>query len=79
LHSESAETPWTTRMSPGRNTMTSARQDLHSTARQLSMALDPTKLQGMTQAERNAVIARLANLLMEAAGAAATESADERV
>ena len=28
--------------------MTSARQDLHSTARQLSMALDPTKLQGMT-------------------------------
>ena len=42
--------------------MTSARQDLHSTARQLSMALDPVKLQGMTQAERNAVIARLANL-----------------
>lgn len=26
----------------------SARPDLHSTARQLSMVLDPTKLQGMT-------------------------------
>jgi hypothetical protein len=59
--------------------MMSARQDLHSTARQLSMALDPTKLQGMTQAERNAVIARLATLLMEAAGTAATESADDHV
>jgi hypothetical protein len=43
------------------------------------MSLDPTKLEGMTQAERNAVIARLANLLMEAAGAAAKESADDRV
>jgi hypothetical protein len=43
------------------------------------MALDPTKLQGMTQAERNMVIARLASLLMEAAGADAAESADERV
>ena len=52
---------------------------LPSTARQLSMSLDPTKLEGMTQAERNAVIARLANLLMEAAGAAAKESADDRV
>ena len=43
------------------------------------MSLDPTKLEGMTQAERNAVIARLANLLMEAAGAAAKESANDRV
>jgi hypothetical protein len=59
--------------------MMSARPDRHSTARQLSMSLDPTKLEGMTQAERNAVIARLANLLMEAAGAAAKESADDRV
>lgn len=57
----------------------SARQDLHSTTRQLSIALDPTKLQGMTQAERNAAIARLADLLMEAAGAAAMESPDDRV
>jgi hypothetical protein len=42
------------------------------------MTLDPTKLDGMTQAERNAAIARLVSLLMEAAGAAA-ESADDRV
>ena len=32
----------------------SARRDPPSTARQLSMTLDPTKLDGMTQAERNA-------------------------
>jgi hypothetical protein len=43
------------------------------------MALYPTKLQGMTQAERTTAIARLANLLMEAAGAAAAESANDRV
>ena len=46
----------------------SARRDPPSTARQLSMTLDPTKLDGMTQAERNAAIARLVSLLMEAAG-----------
>jgi hypothetical protein len=56
----------------------SARRDPPSTARQLSMTLDTTKLDGMTQAERNAAIARLVSLLMEAAGAAA-ESADDRV
>ncbi|MBV8800079.1 MAG: hypothetical protein JO208_09765 [Alphaproteobacteria bacterium] len=57
----------------------SARQNLLSTPRQLSLVLDPTKLETMTQAERNAAIARLAGLLMEAAGADAAESADERV
>ena len=45
----------------------SARQNLLSTPRQLSLVLDPTKLETMTQAERNAAIARLAGLLMEAA------------
>ena len=57
----------------------SARQNRLSTPRQLSLVLDPTKLETMTQAERNAAIARLAGLLMEAVGADAAESADERV
>ena len=57
----------------------SVRQNPLSTTRQLSMSLDPTKLQGMTQAERNAAIAHLASLLTKAADAAAAESADERV
>ena len=36
--------------------------------RQLSMALDPARLRGMSPAERRAVVAMLATLLTEAAG-----------
>ena len=56
----------------------SARQNLRSTIRQLSLVLEPTKLEAMTQAERDAATARLASLLAEAAGAAA-ERPDDRV
>jgi hypothetical protein len=57
----------------------SAKEKPPSTKRQLSMALHPTKLQGMTQAERNAVIGRLVSLLSEAANAVGAEDANERV
>jgi hypothetical protein len=58
--------------------MKSARQKKPSPENQFVMALDSAKLQAMTLAERRAAIARLASLLMEAAGVAATETADER-
>jgi hypothetical protein len=45
--------------------------------RQLSMALDPVVLRGINAAERSAVIARLARLLMEAAGVEIEESRDD--
>jgi hypothetical protein len=45
--------------------------------RQFSMALDSIKLGGMSAAERSAVIARLARLLMEAAGVESEESGDD--
>ena len=45
--------------------------------RQLSMALDPGRLRGMSPSERRAVLARLAGLLMEAAGVPAGEDGDE--
>ena len=45
--------------------------------RQLSLSLDSTKLRGMTPADRGAALAVLARLLMEAAGAAATERDDD--
>jgi hypothetical protein len=45
--------------------------------RQLSLSLDSTKLRGMTPADRGAVLALLAGLLMEAAGIAATERDDD--
>jgi hypothetical protein len=41
------------------------------------MALDSIKLRGMSAAERSAVIARLARLLMEAAGVESEESGDD--
>ncbi len=41
-----------------------------TTPRQLSMALDSARLRGMTAAERGTAVARLDNLLMEAAGVA---------
>jgi len=42
------------------------------------MALDSIKLRGMSAAEHGAVIARLARLLMEAAGVEIEESGDDR-
>jgi hypothetical protein len=56
--------------------------DLHrlltTLARQLAMALDGTRLWGMTPVERDAVVAALASLLLEAAGVAARESRNDR-
>ena len=49
-----------------------------TTPRQLSMALDSVKLRGMSTAERGRAVAQLANLLLEAAGIAAGERADDR-
>ncbi len=47
--------------------------------RQLSMALDSVRLRGMSPSERRTALARLATLLMEAAGVAAGErDNDER-
>ena len=46
--------------------------------RQLSMALDSARLRGMGPAERRIVLARLASLLLEAAGVAAEERDDDR-
>lgn len=57
----------------------SARQNLLPTTRQLSLVLDLTKVEAMTLAERNVAVARLASLLMEAAGTGAVESVDDRV
>ena len=45
--------------------------------RQLSLSLDSPKLRGMTPADRGAVLALLARLLMEAAGVAAPERDDD--
>ena len=59
--------------------MRSARQQKPSLERQLTMALDLAKLRGMTAADRNAAIARLASLLLEAAGIVPTEDVDDRV
>jgi hypothetical protein len=47
--------------------------------RQLSLALDPVKLRGMSPAERGRALALLARLLLEAAGAVAGEHDDDRV
>jgi hypothetical protein len=45
--------------------------------RQLSMALDSARLRGMNSSERRAVLARLAGLLLEAAGVAMQEHDDD--
>ena len=45
--------------------------------RQLSLSLDSAKLRGITPADRGTALAVLARLLMEAAGAAATERDDD--
>ena len=51
---------------------------LPRTPRQLSMMLDSARLRGMSAAERGAAVARLANLLMEAAGLVAGKRDDDR-
>jgi hypothetical protein len=45
--------------------------------RQLSMALDSVRLRSMSPSERSVVLARLASLLLEAAGVAAGEYDDD--
>jgi hypothetical protein len=45
--------------------------------RQLSMALDSVRLRGMSHPERRALLARLAGLLLEAAGIALQEHDDD--
>ncbi|EHK54831.1 hypothetical protein MAXJ12_22987 [Mesorhizobium alhagi CCNWXJ12-2] len=45
--------------------------------RQLSMPLDSHKLVGLSSAQRTIVIARLANVLMAAAGVVTEESRDD--
>jgi hypothetical protein len=42
------------------------------------MALDSARLRGMSPSERGAVLARLANLLLEAAGVVAEEHDDDQ-
>ena len=45
--------------------------------RQLAMALDSLPMNGISIAERNAVLSRLALMLMEAAGIQTEESGDD--
>jgi hypothetical protein len=45
--------------------------------RQLTMVLDPVQMNGLSVPERNAVLLRLARLLMEAAGVEVEEGADD--
>lgn len=45
--------------------------------RQLSIPFDSGRLRGMSPSERSTVLARLASLLLEAAGVAARESDDD--
>jgi hypothetical protein len=46
-------------------------------AQQLSMPLDTPQMRGLTDAERSAVVARLATLLSAAAGVAVKETSDD--
>jgi hypothetical protein len=45
--------------------------------RQLSMLFDSGRLRGMSLAERGTVLARMARLLLEAAGVATEEQSDD--
>jgi hypothetical protein len=49
-----------------------------TTPRQLRIVLDSMRLRGMSAAERATAVARLANLLMEAAGVVAGKRDDDR-
>lgn len=44
---------------------------------QLAMALDAVNMRGMSPAQRNTVLVRLATLLLEGAGVTAQESGDD--
>ncbi len=46
--------------------------------RQLSMSFDPRRLRGMSPSERSTTLARLVNLLLEAAGVATGERDDDK-
>jgi|APCry1669189070_1035195.scaffolds.fasta_scaffold284653_2 hypothetical protein len=48
-----------------------------SVPHQLNLALDSVRLRGMSPTERSTALARLADLLMEAAGIAAEERNDD--
>lgn len=50
---------------------------LTTAARQLDLALDDAKLRGMKPTERQAALQALAQLLLEAAGAATREARDD--
>ena len=50
---------------------------LSAAPRQLSIPFDSARLRGMTPSERRIALARLASLLLEAAGVAAGESDDD--
>ncbi len=54
-----------------------ARTLLSIPPRQLSMALDSGRLRGMSPSERKTALARLASLLLKAAGVAAGERDDD--
>ena len=56
---------------PPRPTLPSA------TPRQLGMLFDGARLRGMSPSERRTLLVRLASLLLEAAGVAAGERADD--
>ena len=78
-NTDSGETLQTTQMSSGRSAMKNALQPIvrFKPPRQLSMALDSIRLKGISAAERSAAIARLARLLMEAAGLEIKEIGDD--
>jgi hypothetical protein len=57
--------------------MKCAKREPTTATRQLAIALDLPTLRGMTLAERQAAVVQLAGLLMEAAGVATTENADD--
>lgn len=58
--------------------MKPAQQSIPRVMRQTTMALDGTDLRKMTPAEHTAAVTALASLLLEAAGAPARESRDDR-
>jgi hypothetical protein len=51
--------------------------DFKSSPRQLTMVLGSPRLKGISIAERNAVISRLARMLVEAAGTESEEGGDD--
>jgi hypothetical protein len=55
------------------------KEDPAPAPRQLSMALDSVKLRGMSPLERSEALELLARLLMEAAGVAPAETADDQL